>query len=305
MLKVAYINFWPQDGLNTQDYWLFEFIKKNIDSESILINSNYNEKIDILICSCFGNINNLKNINARIKIFFYGENLNKFKQYSNIKILQNTFDLIVGFKYTNLDEKIIRLPLWVTYYPFYSFNNEENILKYLQDSYNKNINIKNEYNLASLISNHDNNGIRTLISSEVKKYVDIVCPGKFNRNVDPIGPTCKDKINFIKQTKFNICPENSEFEGYFTEKIFEALEAGCIPIYWAIERPEKKILNENCYLWFDLHNIEKTREDIFNMIHNSNKYKNILLFNNTAEDEIKTIYNNLKTNILNLLNINS
>jgi hypothetical protein len=136
---------------------------------------------------------------------------------------------------------------------------------------------------------------------KILNYIDVICPGKFNRNTNPIGPTCKDKINFIKQTRFNICPENSEFEGYFTEKIFESLEAGCIPIYWAIDKPERNILNENCYLWFDLKNIKKTREDIHNMIMNRKKYLNINLFNLNAKDEIKIIYNNLKNSILRLL----
>ena len=304
MLTISYINFWPQTQFNVQDFWLYEFIKKNIDSESKLINlNNNNEKIDILIASCFGDIDSIKNINARIKIFFYGENLNNFYQYRDIKLLQEVFDLIIGFKYTNLNEKILRLPLWITYYPYYNFDKNDNILKYLQESYNNNFNLENKCMMASLVANHDKNGIRTLISSEVIKYVDIICPGNFNRNTYPIGPTCKDKINFIKQTKFNICPENSEFEGYFTEKIFEALEAGCIPIYWAIERPEKKILNENCYVWFDLNNVEKTRYDINRTIYNSNKYKDINLFNDTAEDEIKIIYNSLKTSIIDLLNV--
>jgi hypothetical protein len=304
MINVAYINFWSQNSANVQDYWFFEFIKKNIDANCILItNLSDNKNIDILIASCFGDINNIKTIDAKIKIFFYGENLNKFEQYKNIKILQDTFDLIVGFKNTNLDEKIIRLPLWITYYPFYFFDDNENILKYLQNSYNANFNLKNKQNQASLVANHDNNGIRTLIMNEVIRYVNVICPGNFNNNTHKIGKACKDKINFIKYTKYNICPENSEFEGYFTEKIFESLEAGCIPVYWAIDKPEKEILNEKCYVWFDTTNIDKTREDIYNMIYNSNKYKNINLFNNEAKNEITKMYNTLKTSILHLLHI--
>lgn len=32
---------------------------------------------------------------------------------------------------------------------------------------------------------------------------------------------------------------------YFTEKIFQALEGGTIPIYWAIDFPEPEIINKN------------------------------------------------------------
>jgi hypothetical protein len=301
MLKVAYVNFWPQDQYNVQDYWLFNFIKNNIDPNAILVSLTNNISIDILIASCFGDISIIKNINARVKLFFYGENLNKLQPYNNIKLLQNNFDLIIGFKYTNMNEKLIRLPLWLTYYPFYKYEDDNNILKYLQESYNKNFNLENKHNVASLVANHDNNGVRSMILSEISNYMQVICPGKFNRNINPIGPTCKDKINFIKQTKFNICPENSEFEGYFTEKIFESLEAGCIPIYWAIDKPERNILNENCYLWFDLHNTQKRKNDIFNMIVNYEKQRNINLFNPDAKNEIEMMYDNLKNSILNIL----
>ena len=30
---------------------------------------------------------------------------------------------------------------------------------------------------------------------------------------------------------FNICPENTNVDGYVTEKLFQAFAAGCIPIY--------------------------------------------------------------------------
>ncbi len=300
MLKIGYINFWPQNANNTQDYWLFNFIKYNIDKDAQLVDNK--ENLDILISSCFGDINVIKNYKARVKIFFYGENLNNYTQYSNINVLQDLFDLIIGFKYTNKSEKIIRMPLWMTYYPFYNYTTNNNILIYLQESYNKNFNLQNKNNLCSLVASHDNNGIRTKIINEIEKYVNILSPGRFNNNMNPIGPSSVDKFNFIKQTRYNICPENSEYEGYFTEKIFQAFEAGCIPIYWAIDKPEKNILNENCYLWFDLKNMEKTKENIYNMFNNYETYRNNNLFKSTAESEIKILYSTLKESIVEVLN---
>lgn len=42
-----------------------------------------------------------------------------------------------------------------------------------------------------------------------------------------------DKIELLKNYKFNIAYENIKDEsGYVTEKIFDAFEAGCIPVYW-------------------------------------------------------------------------
>ena len=58
MITVAYVNFWGQGINNIQDWWLSEFIKHNIDNDMKII--NYNQNPDILIASCFGNINIIK-----------------------------------------------------------------------------------------------------------------------------------------------------------------------------------------------------------------------------------------------------
>lgn len=41
----------------------------------------------------------------------------------------------------------------------------------------------------------------------------------------------KSKRAILKQYKFSLCYENSIFPGYLTEKIFDALFAGCVPVY--------------------------------------------------------------------------
>ncbi len=295
-LKVAYLNFWPQSQNNIQDWWLSEFIKHNISPDCELV--NYDKNPDILIASCFGDIKNVEQTKAKCKIFFYGENLNTFTPYNNQELLKNTFDIIVGFKETNLSEKQVHLPLWVMYYPFYKYDYKNNVLTHIQDAYNKNIQNSDRQHVASLVASHDINGIRTLIYNEVKHHIDVLCPGNLFRNIDPIGDTCSDKINFISKTRFNICPENSEFEGYYTEKIFQSLEAGCIPFYWAIDKPEPKILNEDCYCWVDPKNLEQTKERISDTINNHKKHYVSSLFKDTAQNEIKQIYETLKNEFL-------
>ena len=300
MITIAYINFWNQSLNMTQDFWLSEFIKYNIESNIQLIAHNKNP--DILIASCFGNINIIKNINAKIKLFFYGENLNRFPPYNDHELLKKTFDFIIGFKNTNLNEKLIRLPLWLTYYPFYNYTEEFNILKYLQESYTKYINETEKENNASLVSRHDRNGIRTIIYDELSKYIKILCPGSFKHNIENIGLHNKDKINFISKTTYNICPENSEFEGYCTEKIFQALEAGCIPIYWAIDKPEKEIINENCYCWIDTddkNNFDKTnfKNKIKNVIENKTNFKKENIFTTQSKYVVDDMYKTLKNQI--------
>lgn len=46
------------------------------------------------------------------------------------------------------------------------------------------------------------------------------------------GPVI-DKEHVMAKYKFNLCYENSDGPpGYITEKLFDALRAGCVPIYW-------------------------------------------------------------------------
>lgn len=41
----------------------------------------------------------------------------------------------------------------------------------------------------------------------------------------------KDQI--LKDYQINLCPENSLYPGYYTEKVVEAYAAGCLPVTWA------------------------------------------------------------------------
>ena len=47
-----------------------------------------------------GKLDNVKKYKAKLKILFYGENLNRYVEYKNINKLQNYFDLIIGL-FTN------------------------------------------------------------------------------------------------------------------------------------------------------------------------------------------------------------
>ena len=51
--------------------------------------------------------------------------------------------------------------------------------------------------------------------------------GRYNNNVGII----KNKILFLSNYKFSIAMENSEGDGYLSEKIIDSFEAGTIPIY--------------------------------------------------------------------------
>ena len=119
-MKISYLNFWSLK--NKEDFWLFEFCKNIFEEKVILVEPSNNP--DILFCSCFGDINNIKNTNAKIKIFFTGENVNRkeYNIYNNEVIMQKLFDLRLGFHYNDIKNKKIRLPLWLTCYQYYNID---------------------------------------------------------------------------------------------------------------------------------------------------------------------------------------
>jgi hypothetical protein len=41
------------------------------------------------------------------------------------------------------------------------------------------------------------------------------------------------KKDLLEKFSFNLCPENGLYPGYYTEKIPEAFNSGCLPITWA------------------------------------------------------------------------
>lgn len=68
-------------------------------------------------------------------------------------------------------------------------------------------------------------------------YKQVASGGTALNNIGkPIGRQPNAKIDFLKQYKFNLCFENRSFEGYITEKIWDAFKARSVPIYWGDPR---------------------------------------------------------------------
>lgn len=300
-ITLSYVNYWT-DSKN--DNYLTKFIEYNISKVKLV---EPNENPDILIASVFGNINIINNYKAKCKIFYYGENLDRFPPYNNYDLLAKTFDLIIGFKFTNLDKKILRFPLWLMYYDYYNLDDkEDNIINYIEKKYKENIK-KNKTIFATIIARHDRGGQRTKIYELLSKYEPskgkIISAGDFKNNTKKIGLSCEDKINHISQSIYNICPENSAYEGYFTEKIFQALEGGTIPIYWAIDSPEKDIINNNKYCFCNINNYKEMQESIDNAIMNPDKYLEGNIFTKNAENIIRQYYDEFSKNIKKIIEL--
>ncbi|MBU2529222.1 hypothetical protein KKF70_07565 [bacterium] len=118
--------------------------------------------------------------------------------------------------------------------------------------------------LTAIFSNKMNNHKLSLYSGRIKaiRYFEENCPDNFDlfgmgwhqprtflqkRGVTPVPHyssyrgVAESKQDILSRYKFSICYENSVFPGYVTEKIFDSLQARCIPVYLGASDIEKYV----------------------------------------------------------------
>lgn len=67
----------------------------------------------------------------------------------------------------------------------------------------------------------------------LSKYRTVASAGRYANNVGgPLAVGHDAKREFLLPYRFAIAFENKALPGYTTEKLFEAMEARCVPIYW-------------------------------------------------------------------------
>lgn len=156
---------------------------------------------------------------------------------------------------------------------------------------------------CAFICRADYFGDRGFFADQISKIATINFPGTFRHNDDDKKMLYNDnKLDYLRQFKFNLCPENSNNEGYVTEKIFDALTAGCIPIYWgANNQPEPNIINKNAVFFLNLNqDNEKVLSEI-EKVNNSpklyNEFMNQPKLNSDAPDIIFQYFLNLESKL--------
>lgn len=150
------------------------------------------------------------------------------------RITPNSYDYVVGYptkRFSGGPEQL-RWPIWL----------EKDLGKQLRS----NPAVWDAVNRANYITPADRNrsvcllarsnfdGLRTRILEafwQIDIHVD--CPSVVGNNMMSIRDLgFENKKSFLQTCVFNLCPENTMGAGYVSEKIFEAVEAGSIPIYY-------------------------------------------------------------------------
>lgn len=242
--NMHFYNWWQVEEYKS--LWLYRFVQNTglLDGTDKQLN----------FCSLFEMRKVLDYVNDGVKIFFSGENLHlsNFSQYADALLGDNECQLSIGFDYFE-DKRYLRFPLWITY--IFDPILDEDLIKQRceQLCYSQFVCRKN---FACLIARSDLLGVRTDMYDRISKIGRVDCPSGLLHNDDSLHLQYgDDKIAYMRNYQFNICPENSNAYGYCTEKIFEAILAGCIPIYWGCyNMPEPKILNPTSIIFWNREN---------------------------------------------------
>ena len=239
--------------------WIEQFLQYNFPDK---------QKYNLCLCSIDGKPKNLQSIKVP-KIFFSGENLESFVEHNNCKksidndiykwlvnrekyygdYRLNEVDLSLGFAKKD-DNKYLRFPLWLMYVfpPNIKYREIKNIVNDINTIKSNNI------DEAVCINSHDVFGVRELIRNTLSNNLTITYAGKWRNNTKELWKTYQNnKLSYMKNFKFNICPENMDAADYCTEKLFDSLRCGCIPIYaGSLNNPEPEIINHDFVIFWDL-----------------------------------------------------
>ncbi|MFT7121470.1 MAG: hypothetical protein ACJAZ9_001648 [Neolewinella sp.] len=257
---ITYHNFWELGP--TGQTWFYRFLQRPAFQQ-------LEQQTGLSFFSVFGRRRLVEMAGPGPKIFFAGENLANYPAYADHLI--DEVDLALGFAHLDHD-KYLRFPLWLLdiFPPEADLPIIQTRLNELSSATNY---FANRPGFATLIARHDNNGIRSKLGDHFTSEGPVDYPGKFRNNNSSLAPSGYDaKLIFLKNYQFNLCPENTNAGGYVTEKLFHAIAAGCIPVYWGSDNlPEPEILNQEAILFYDPKNRRSIQHQLIELLEDEEK----------------------------------
>ena len=241
-IKLAFTDFWSDFDINNN---LFIDVL-NDEFDVILTKDNP----DYLLFSLFGT--DYLNFDCT-RILFIGENVRP-----DFRICDYCFT----FDYTN-DPRNYRLPLYSLFDDVYKLTKPKNMDELMSQ----------KTSFCNFIHSNPGPKKRFEFYKKLSKYKRVDSGGRFHNN---IGGRVIDKIEFIRRYKFTFAFESISYPGYTTEKIFEPMLVGSIPIYWGNELIHRDFNTKSFLNWHDYNNDEALIEKIIELDCNDELYKEYL-----------------------------
>ena len=210
-IKSKKISLACEDTLNNTSCYNYY---KNLLKKLNYIVEFKNVQPDFLIFDVFGCNHSNEKYNNSIKIASYSEN--KIPDLSEADYSISQMHIMYFDRYFKYPSFIWRLNKFRNYVV-------ENIGLFAKNK------IKKKF-CAAVISNHGNSSLfRLEFINHLNKYKHVDMGGDY---LNDVGGKVKNKIKFLSSYKFSISMENSDGDGYISEKIIDSLIAGTIPIYY-------------------------------------------------------------------------
>ena len=227
--------------------WLINKIGDEFEIKFVKNNPDY------LIYNIFGNEDIKSKYNNAVKIAIYTEN---FMPDFNLA------DYAIGHYHINYLDRYFKYNVFVRT----NFNGIDKKRKEILKSP-----IRKKF-CGAVISNCENN-FRLNFIERLNNYKKIDMGGKCKNNVNR---RVKNKIEFLSNYKFSIAIENSDGDGYLSEKILDSFLAGTIPIYYGDYLLDEFINPKSFILIKGEKDIERKIEYIKQIDEDDNLYKAIL-----------------------------
>ena len=240
-------------------------------------NINYSFKLntnnpDYVVYDVFGCEHNKPKYKNAIKIAHYSENILPDFYEADYAISQAHINYLDRyFKYPSFIWNLNKLYK-------YNFRKRRNELL-------NNLN-KTKFCAAVISNNHSFASFRLNFIKKLNKYKKVDMGGYAFNNV---GGKVLNKIDFLSSYKFSIEMENSEGDGYISEKIIDSFIAGTIPIYYGNYMLDEYINPKAYILIKDEKNIEKKIKYIKMIDSNNELYKSILKEKIFLYDDLRKI----------------
>jgi hypothetical protein len=259
-LKVYFHGFWSGffDHTNPVHVDFFKKLLEKVFEKEIILGSRHDS--DILFETVF-EPSIVKERSWKYKFLFCGES----------KLLYNTDDYDIVFNSKQNEKNIVNMPEFIPYiycnYPIDWLESKHLLVK--EEN-------KSHIPIVSIISNSSFPS-RNWLLSYLLSHIPVVNFGTFMNNIGGVIPfqyNSKEFSNLLKQFHFVVAFENSIDDTYITEKIFHALIADTIPIYFGSNKICDYINKERILIIekSDVESINKVINQIIYLLNNKEEY---------------------------------
>lgn len=174
-----------------------------------------------------------RNVKGKISIFQTGENIRHNHLEAHFSL---SFDLGVD------SDKHLRLPYWMELVDWSHegiYGNKNPRFGRLLDLTRLGAPLGEEFlkkPLRTVLFASHLGEPRSTLFKAVSKYMPITGMGPiFDKSIKDHNNSPFTKFDIMKEFSFNLCPENSMYPGYYTEKIPESFMGNCLPLSWVDE----------------------------------------------------------------------